>query len=793
MGANGFGHQPPQQGIPPGLPQQATSPAMPEIGMPLPFQPTQQAMQDYDDNKVKEPAEEDLPVKRGYDKKKISAMLLERIRVMSQDRDEWLSRQVEFLSGWNEYLCPTRAGPWAGASDLHLPVTMEHCLTLHAHLLDVFFGMRPWFFARPREKMDRETVEMKEVFMHWALTSYVNYNDGIFPVIDEWLWEVITTGFGILKLRWECQYRMSLVVEDWLNPETGEVHKRAEKKRVKIFEGPVLELLRKEDVLMLGDYNDIDRMPCFAHRIWLSESDVNRRVEAGLYDKAAVKRIIAARAAKKDRISSIDQSSHDYRDEQDLNEGVITRDSHANEELFEIYEANLTYDLDDDGFSEEVILWVEAETGEIVRDTDLDKVSTTGRRPLFKGDLYKRPHRAYSMGLPELLYPYNKEIDAIHNQKIDFATITTIPWFLYNPASGMKNEEMRIGPGVGIPVDDVNNSVRFPTFQQSSGFHNREEDSLMEMAGNISGVSGPIAGQAPASLGAGRTATGMSSLLQRQNVRVDVFVKRLQYTFGRMLQELDAMMQVRLPDGVMYRVLGSDGYQLLKDDGTPVMKEMKTRFELRGQVDYEMLANSASANKELEFQKAMLRAQTMINPLDLQLGLQSPRTVYELRKSVLKAQGVVDPDLFLEKPDRLQKPLEAREEVMSCVQGKLPFIVMNDDHPHKIEVLKAFIESQEYAQGKQIGNIAANADAMFLDAIRKHEQFDQAMQAQAAQGNVTGLQISPSMSARVAGQVDQQTQQPVATSGMNQAPPPPQGERPEMRGNNVSVPPVQVQ
>lgn len=738
-----------------------------------------------DDYSEKEESLRDEPVKRSYDKKKVSTETLDLIRAMARDRDEWFDRQVEFLGQWNEYLMPTRVGPWEGSSNLHLPMTMEHCLTLHAHLLDVFFAVRPWFYMRPREKLDQQTVEMKEKFMHWALTSYVNFNEGIFPVIDKWIWEIVTTGFGVLKLRWECQYRMAEVIKEEVDSLTGLVTKTVMKEKVKVFDGPVIELLRKQDVYMLGDYDCIQKAPAFAHRVWMTEDTLRRRAESGMFNKKAVEAVIDRKAARRDKMSAVDSMSHDYVDEQDMQEGITTRDSEANPELYEVFEVYRTCDIDGDGFAEEVVLWIEASTGEILRDTDLDKMTKTGNRLLFKGDLYRRPHRAYSMGLVELLYPYNKEIDAIHNQKIDFMTITTIPWFLYNPASGLKNEEMRLGPGVGIPVDDVNNSIRFPGFPQGSGAHNREEETIHAMAGGIAGLSGPIAGNAPTPMGVGRTATGMTTLLQRQNVRVDVFVKRLQHIYSRLLQELDAMLQERAPDGLMFRVLGSDGSQMYNDDGTPVMRELRNREELRGMVDYELLANSANANKEVEFQKSILRSQTLINPLDLQLGLQTPRTVYELRKDMLRQQGVVDPDRFIEKPGIAEKPLEAKDEIASIVQGMKPHVVLNDDHQMKVEVLQAFMKTPEYQQGKAIGNINPNADALFLDTIKQHEKMMQSSQAQAATSNVSGLQIAPSLSARVGGQVDQSTQRPVAETGVKQEASQGLGERPDVSEANM--------
>ena len=46
--------------------------------------------------------------------------------------------------------------------------------------------------------------------MHWTLTSYFNNYKGIYLTIDDWIWDVVTTGWGVCKLYWDKQIRKSI-------------------------------------------------------------------------------------------------------------------------------------------------------------------------------------------------------------------------------------------------------------------------------------------------------------------------------------------------------------------------------------------------------------------------------------------------------------------------------------------------------------------------------------------------------------------------------------------------------
>ena len=609
--------------------------------------------------------------------------------------------------------------------------------------------------------MDREQVQLKDVFMRWALTNYVNFYEGVFDVVYMWLWEIITKGDAFLKLRWERQIR--------------KFSEGAEKPEYRtVFDGAVLELCRSEDIYESANYDNIQKMPLFAHRIWMSESDLNLRAKTSFFDASAVNDVIAHYRDKKAERekpalniagthihrSTIDPYASALQESKDQQEGVVTVDAASNFPEIEVFETYISMDVDGDGIIEEMVFWEEIETGAILRYTFMDRVNKNGKRPFFKGSLIKRPGRAGSIGFVELLYPLNSELDAIHNQKLDFGTLITIPFFFYNPAAGFRGDERRLSPGVGIPVDDVNNGVRFPVFPQNTLFHEREEQLLYQYGQDVTAVQGPIAGAAPDPIGAGRTATGITTLLSESGNQLDSLLKPIQQVWSKVLQALDSLMQERLPNGIEYRVLGSNMAQTMDDEGNPIVKILQTRFEYAGSVDYEIRTNSGNLNRELEFQKAVSRSQLLINPLSIQLGVVGANNLYEMYKDILLKLGEVDPDRFLTAPQKIEKPLTLQEEIGACIQGKMPHIVLNDDHEGKARDLEAFSKSESFLLGIQLKNVAINALDTFHKAIRKHQKLQQTIDALQQGGAQQGLGIDNALSGRVAGEVMQGTPSP---------------------------------
>jgi len=746
-----------------------------------------------------------IPRKR-INKEKITGEVCEKIKDLEQDRSVWISRQEKFLTEWDDYISNKRNGIWQTGSTFHLPITMIHCKALHARLVRSIFGVRPWFNIAPRERLDQARIKRIDQVMHWALTSYVNDYKGIYLTIDDWLWDIVTVGWGVLKLRWETKLRKSVFVENEpiINFDTSGMSEEdiqmmmatqaqqgiletedVEKERfITVFDGPMLETVNHEDILFPGSMNDgsdLDQAHIISHRLYMSKHELKIMAAQKKFDQAVVKKMLAG---EPDTSSTGYQTiSDNIKQIRDHYQGVETLYAKEKEDAFKIHEVYIRMDIDEDGYDEEVVLWIHDQTKSLLRWTYLDRISKTGKRPFMKADLIRRPRRSYSIGMVELLHPINREADALHNQRVDYGTLSNMPYGFYRSASGLKPEEIRLEPGVLIPVDSVDD-VRFASMPNSTNWGFQEEASLNSYAQKLTSITDAQTGNVPNPVGGSGTATGMISLIEQSGMQIDVNIRRIHETYARVLSSVKNLLDERMPEGMEFRVINPDGTSGKDENGMPMTDTLQSRFEIAGSVDFELTANSANINRELEKQNAMLLSQVLKNPINIQLGLVGPEQIYHMDKNVLDKHGVLDPDKYIKAPELVEPPLSLYDEISSCNQGMLPNIVLNDNHEVKIQGLSTFVSSDAYRESMRTGASNPQSPAIFAKAIEVHSNMMQVIQAQAQLGNVTGLQIAPSLGARVGGQVNQQSGQPQA---QQQQPPTPQTPQENTQQNQQMI------
>jgi hypothetical protein len=511
---------------------------------------------------------------------RVPAKLLERLRDLSagqklvdmwhlgnSDRTDWLERQQKYLATWDEFIDneDVARGPWANSSNLHLPITLTACRAVHARMFAALMSVQPPFTIKPLDEAATVAVPLVEGVMSYTLREWLNYRDGCAEMVDMWLWNWITQGSGINKLRWDRTYsRYVEVYEEQIrrqvvNPETGELEDRTEmveKERPvtkKTFDGPVADIVDPEDLLIIGGAGDPDRADAVLHRYYLTRSELYSLADLGIFDAESVDEILDGgnSAEYVDQASGLKQDKH-------INSGVIQANTAADNDRFEILECYCKMDENKDGLDENLIIWVHTKSKLELRATYLDRVLEGGETPFTKIDFLKKRDQVYGMGIPEILYSLQKEVDAMHNIRIDFGVLSTMPFGFYRPSSGMNPERIDLEPGKLIPVNDPQGDVFFPTLGNRTFFTDNEEASLLAYIERLISISdinlGRIGGQ-----GAARTATGVSAIVSENNANLDIYIKRMQRGWKKFLRLLFQNLQKRMPKEMWIRITGEDG------------------------------------------------------------------------------------------------------------------------------------------------------------------------------------------------------------------------------------------
>lgn len=675
------------------------------------------------------------------------------------NRATWLKRQAEYLRSWDEHLVNEASGPFEGSSNLHIPMPLTVVKTFHARMLQAIWGIDPPFFARARNEASIESVPTVTDTLRYTLYDYANHNKGIEDVVDRWVWDWCSAGLAIKKWRWDVAYTRFLDVQEVAeaslrtNPQTGELEKfpKLVEKEVEVtkkcFDGPACELVDPEDYLPVGGSTlDPDRADSVIHRQWLTASDLWTLADRKVFKMGVVEDVIRGGADSKTGASNSELKSQRAQDS-----GVASLDTEADLDRYEILECYTKVPVDGSGINSDVIVWVHARSGKLLRATYLHRVSKTGERPFAVAEFHHRKGEAYPVGLVEMLYPLSVEMDMLHNMRLDMGMVSVMPFGFYRASSSLDPKTIELRPGALIPTDNPQQDVHFPNLGNRALWGFQEEQAIQTMVERLTSVSdlnlGVMGGQ-----GAARTATGARALVSEMSGNLDVYLRRLNRGWKKSIRYCLHMLQQRIPAGLSFRLTGEDG----KD----YWRTIRSVADIAGDFDIEVSPNSASSNQGVQQDQANQIMQMLQNPLAIQMGVVQQAGLYEGYKNWFQAYGVKDFGRYIQKPQGYERMLTPEEEANRLLRGQDVPVLPGGDH-------EGFIAWYEHVKGDDeiFGQFHGHEAALLEIQSRKHAQMLQALQQmQAQQANAQQMRTNGQMS---------QEQAPTAGAGQG-----PQGAPP---------------
>ena len=91
----------------------------------------------------------------------------------------------------------------------------------------------------------------------------------------------------------------------------------------------------------------------------------------------------------------------------------------------------------------------------MLRLTYLERACPGKMRPFTIKRFIDRPGSPYGIGLGEMLYGINNELDYIHNQRLDYGTLQNLPFGFIRASSELNQPKpIRLAPGTLYPTDD---------------------------------------------------------------------------------------------------------------------------------------------------------------------------------------------------------------------------------------------------------------------------------------------------------------------------------------------------
>lgn len=681
------------------------------------------------------------------------------------DRSEWLKRQEQLLYEYDEFLADIYPKPYEWSSSIHLPVSFTVAKTYHARMFAALMDIDPPFTVVARQSANVDRARLVQELMRYTLRSWANEYMGVEDAVERWLWDWVTAGVGILKGRWHTKYSkyMDIVekqvpkITSRVNPDTGSIEyingtktEEEEKEVVKqIFAGPMLERVSYEDLVIVGGEGDPQKAEFVAQQQMMTASELWTLVDEGIFEHDAVEKCIKAGARRE--TSDITQN---IKFERAIQAGTTNPHYNWAVDRYRVIEAYCKIDVNGSGITSDIIVWFNPETRELFHANYLHRYMPSGLVPFFKIDFYKRNGQIYGIGIIELLYSLTKEMDAMHNIRVDTGIMTSMPFGFYRPTSSMSEERLPIEPGAMIPLDNPGTDVFFPNLGNRTGFGMQEEQNLnswIERLTSISDLSLGLMG----SQGAARTATGARALVGEANANLNVFVRRMNSGWKRALNYIFNLLQKKIEPGFQFRLFG--------DDGAAYWAQIQDRETLAGSFDFELEANSANSNKSIQVETAQQIYQMTANPIDMQLGIVNQTNRFEATKNLLMQMGVKDWSRYITKPQSAGK-FFTPEEMANRILANIPIQL------DPTQDLQGFVDYVGYIfQHDEILGQFTEQQAISLEKYRQQAaQLMQAMQAQAAQVANMRQQQQNSQSAQPGAQpTGQMTNAPQQDQGGN--------------------------
>lgn len=665
----------------------------------------------------------------------------------TSDRQEWLNNQLDFLADIDEFVNIEPQGLFRSSSNLHIPVSLWTAKAYHARMLQTLLNPDPQFSMKARVSAFSDSADDIHQFMRFTLMDWANNRKGVEEALDQWVWSWITTGIGYKKWRWDTQWRRyrdieTIVVEgpskiildeegNEVSVPTSKLEEREVVKEEKVFDGPCCEFRPIEDILVVGrDMTDVESADAVIDRDYFTASDLFSLVDQGIFDADAVDIVIKA---GNDRESQ--GAGGELKQERAFNAGDTSIDSEYKLDRYEILETYIKVDIDGSGINSDIILWVHNGTGEILRATYLHRVNKKGLIPIIPVLFHKRSgvNNHLPVGLVEMMHPIAKEMDAMHNMRVDFGIISNMPFGFYRSSSSLDPKAISLEPGMLIPVDNPQTDINFPSFSNRTVFGLQEESSLMTMLERLTGISDLSLGAMSGKQGATRTATGSRLVAGELSANLDVPLKRLNRGWKLSLEYLLSLLQLKTPKGMEFRATGARGLE-------EYIKLIDLN-DLKGDFDIEVSPTSQESNKMLQIQRADQVLMHMQDPIAIQMGIVTPQNYYEALKNKFKTLGIKEVHRFLNAEFNNQVTLTPEEEVQRLMVGMDVKVMPNSDHEGFLALAAQVLETGELSEAQE---------AVIQGQIQQHQTMAAAVeQAKRQQANMQQMKFNAGQGASI--------------------------------------------
>jgi hypothetical protein len=400
-----------------------------------------------------------------------------------------------------------RNTPWINSAAIESTLAAQKCNAIYAKEVAAFAIKKPPIQVTPGKPEDiDQAASLQKFFEHVGSNTYgmnmpVNQN--------RLFYDQVSLGMGIAKV--------PFLIDQWSFKRTS-ADTGTEQVNYVRHKGPAVVPIRAEDFFTRPYWKDIQRAPWVAVRYRLFQHELDQKVALMFFDQKAVE--IVAPATKLDDAA-----------ESSLRDASISSQSYGSgqqeNKVYEIYEVNAFYDVDGDGYAEDVIAWIDPDTQTLLR-SEFNPLSI---RDLEFIPYIDDPESLYPIGVMDLVADLQDEATSLKRMRLDGTRLSMLKMFFSRTGSGI-DPDQTFSPFMHLQVDNPLDDIRVIDFPDISQSCLAGEELCKQEADRVTGANDYMTGFNDSTVGSGASVGGTMFLAQQGNSILNSILTRAEQSIG---------------------------------------------------------------------------------------------------------------------------------------------------------------------------------------------------------------------------------------------------------------------
>jgi hypothetical protein len=401
----------------------------------------------------------------------------------------------------------TRDTPWINAANVESTLAAQKVNAIYAKEVAAFATRKPPVRVSAADPAMLDKARSLENLLNYMARSRYGMN---MPVVQNQLfYDQVSLGAAIVKVPFLVEQMTFKRTNASGTEDVNYVRHR----------GPATVPIRLEDFFTRPYWKDLQRAPWVAVRYRMFEHELRQKAALGFFDEKELEKVFAVPLTK-----------YDDGREADLENSRITAGSlgrTARNSEFDIYEVNAFFDVDGDGYAEDVIAWVEPETNTLLR-SEFNPLSIRDYEVI---PYLEDPESFYAIGICELVQDLQDEATALKRMRLDGTKLAMLKMFISRTGCGIEPNET-FEPFKHFQLDDPNADFREINFPDIAPSCLAGEELTKQEADRVTGANDYMTGFNDKVVGSGASVGGTMFLAQQGNSILNSILARAEQSIG---------------------------------------------------------------------------------------------------------------------------------------------------------------------------------------------------------------------------------------------------------------------